>query len=265
MDTYSRANLENWNERATVHAASKFYDIAGFKLGNCTLKEIEQAELERVEGKSLLHLQCHIGLDSLSWARLGAKVTGVDFSDKAIDLATSLSLETKIEARFIRSEIYALPAILTDRFDIVFASYGVLCWVSDVSRWMKIAADYVMPGGVFYLVDDHPFADMFDSDLLFESSYFHSVDPIQCGPEVDYADREALLLTPNYQWKHSLSDVVNAAVQAGLQIEFVHEFPFSAWERFPGMMKEENGRYVMANPKMQIPLLFSIKAGMGSS
>lgn len=261
MDAYSKANLENWNERTTIHASSKFYDIAGFKSGKSTLKKIERAELGSVAGKSLLHLQCHFGLDSLSWARLGATVTGADFSGKAIDLATSLCSETQIVARFIRSEIYSLPTILTDRFDIVFASYGVLCWVSDILQWMKVASDYLKPGGVFYLVDDHPFADMFDSDLQFESSYFHSDDPLKCGPEPDYADRAAQLLTSFYQWKHSLGDVANAAVQARLHIEFIHEFPFSAWERFPGMMKEKDGWYVIANPKIQIPLLFSIRAG----
>ncbi len=260
MDKYRDTNLKNWNERTPIHAQSRFYDVDGFKSGRSTLKNIEVEELGDVKEKSLLHLQCHFGLDTLSWAKLGAQATGVDFSDKAIDLAKSLSEETGLEARFICSDIYDLPQVLTDSFDIVFASYGVLCWIPDVGRWMKIAFDYLKPGGTFYIIDGHPFANVFDDDFQIKYSYFDSGEPIKCEPEGTYTDRNAQISTPNYQWAHSLSDIVNAVIQAELKIEFLHEFPFDIWERFRSMMREEDGLYFMKDPKIEVPLLFSIKA-----
>lgn len=260
MDPYTQSNLDNWNERTPVHARSKFYDVEGFKKGRSTLKHLETEELGEVRGQSLLHLQCHFGLDTLSWARAGAVVTGVDFSDNAIELARSLSHETGLQARFICSDIYQLPDVLKETFDMVFASYGVLCWISDVPRWMNVASAYLKPGGTLYLIDDHPMAGIFGTDLNIEDPYFHHEQPISCTPQGTYADRSAAISATTYQWVHSLSDIVNAAIHAGLQLEFVHEFPFCAWERFPGHMKEEKGWHTMKDPKIEIPLLFSIKA-----
>ena len=127
MDEYLKKNRELWNEITPIHARSAFYDVEGFKKGRSTLDSIELEELGDVSGKSLLHLQCHFGLDTLSWARRGAKVTGVDFSDEAITQARSLSEETSIKANFICSNIYDLPDVIEDQFDIIFTSYGILC------------------------------------------------------------------------------------------------------------------------------------------
>lgn len=259
MDEYTRPNLQNWNERTAIHARSEFYDVAGFKAGKSTLKSIERQEVGDVSGKSLLHLQCHFGLDTLSWARLGADVTGVDFSDKAIELAKSLSSETGLNARFICSEIFRLSEVLNEQFDVVYASYGVLCWVSDLRRWMQVAAAFLKSGGIFYIIDGHPVAGLFGNDLRIKS-YFHDHEPKRCEPEIDYAEREALLSTPCYRWKYSVGDIINAAVQAGLAIEFVHEFPFVDWELFPGLMQQQGEWYVMKDTAIQIPMMFSLKA-----
>ncbi len=143
MDEYLKKNKELWNELTAIHAGSEFYDVDGFKRGKCSLSSIELEELGDVSGKSLLHLQCHFGLDTLSWARLGARVTGVDFSDKAIDLARSLSRDLKIEADFVQSDIYDLPDNLDGEFDIVFTSGGVLPWLPDLKRWAEIITHFL--------------------------------------------------------------------------------------------------------------------------
>ncbi len=205
------------------------YGLAGFKRGETSLKSIELEEVGEVEGKSLLHLQCHFGMDTLSWARLGASVTGVDFSDKAIAVAKSLGDEVGIHARFICSNIYDLPQRLDERFDIVYTSYGVLCWLPDLSKWASVIEGFLKPGGMFYIVEGHPILNIFDNSnaatgFRVAQSYFHKTEPVRWEPEGDYADKNAAVRNPSFEWTHSLSDIINALIGAGLKIEFVHEF-----------------------------------------
>ena len=230
MDEYISLNRAHWDEVTPLHVASEFYDLTSFKAGRSTLKPVERAEVGDVRGKSLLHLQCHFGMDTLSWAREGAVVTGADFSRPAIEKARSLAQELGIEARFIESNIYDLPGALSGDFDIVFASYGVLCWLPDFPAWARVAASYVKPGGIFYLVDGHPlYMAMDDSDqngaltLLFP--YLSSGRPTDY-PETDgsYAATEARLThrrTANFP--HGLGEIATSLVEAGLQIEFLRE------------------------------------------
>jgi SAM-dependent methyltransferase len=161
MNEYLQANQKRWDQLADEHERSAFYDLAGFKAGKDRLRSIELAELGQVSGKSLLHLQCHFGLDTLAWARRGATVTGVDFSPKAISLARSLSEELQIPAQFYCTDIYDLPQVLAGEFDIVFTSYGVLHGLPDLARWGEIIAHYLKPGGIFYIVEDYPFFRVF--------------------------------------------------------------------------------------------------------
>src|ERR1700689_736931 len=163
MDERLKANLDAWNQMARIHAASRGYRLGEVKAGGNVVKPIELREGGDGRGKSLLHMQCHFGLDTMSWARLGAKVTGVDFSDDAIALARSISDELKIPARFIQSNIYDAPAVLDEQFDIVFTSYGALCWLPDITRWAQVAASFVKPGGFFFIGGFHPLAMMHDN------------------------------------------------------------------------------------------------------
>jgi SAM-dependent methyltransferase len=135
IDRCYELNRKNWNERARIHEKSRFYDLAGLRKGRVSLLPIELAELGNVSGKSLLHLQCHIGADTLSWAMLGADVTGVDLSDDSIEIAQGLTRDLAINATYIRSNVYDLPDVLDEKFDVVFASYGALCWLHDIPRW----------------------------------------------------------------------------------------------------------------------------------
>jgi len=263
MDKYIGMNRELWNELTPIHARSDYYDVEGFKSGKSTLRAIELEELGEVSGKSLLHLQCHFGLDTLSWARLGAKVTGVDFSDSAIALACHLSKETGIEASFVQSDIYDLPQNLSGQFDIVFTSYGVLCWLPDLGRWAEIIAIFMKSGGTFYMVADHPLNNIFESvkdssELKIAYSYFHTLEPTKWGPGSSYADPNAKVSHPSYEWTHSLSDVLNSLISAGLRIEFVHEFPVCAFQRFPAMEQDKDGWWRLKGDN--IPLTFSLRA-----
>jgi len=263
MDKYIRMNRELWNELTPIHARSNYYDVEGFNSGKSTLRPIELEELGDVSGKSLLHLQCHFGMDTLSWARLGARVTGLDLSDKAIALARRLSKETGIEASFVQSDIYDLPENLDGDFDIVFTSYGVLCWLPDLGRWAEIIAHFLKPGGIFYMVADHPLNNVFASkensiELKIAYSYFHATEPIEWGAGSSYADPNAKVSHPSYEWTHSLSDVLNALISAGLRIEFVHEFPVCAYQRFPFMEQDKDGWWRLKGDN--IPLTFSLRA-----
>ncbi len=265
MQDYMKANRDLWNELTPIHARSAFYDVEGFKRGRITLASIEREELGDVAGKSLLHLQCHFGMDTLSWARLGAQVTGVDFSEEAIALAQSLSRELDIPARFIQTNIYDLPDVLTEQFDIVFTSYGVLCWLPDLERWGQVIARYLKPGGTFYMVEDHPFRAIFDStrngdDYRVSLSYFQEAEPLRFEGDGDYADPNARVTHHSYEWLHSLGAIVNALIGAGLRIEFLREFPVCAWQAFPFLEKGADGWWRARDGMIPIPMTFSLKA-----
>jgi len=266
MDDHLQANLAHWNELTSIHARSAFYDLAGFKTGKSSLKAIEVGELGEVTGKSLLHLQCHFGMDTLSWARRGAQVTGVDFSDQAIATARSLGQELGIAADFYRSDLYALPNVLVGEFDIVFTSYGVLCWLPDLERWAQVIARFLKPGGTFYIVDEHPFANVLEDDTTTGSfkvaySYFYSSEPFRWDGEGTYADRNAAVEhRTTFEWTHSLSDILNALIAAGLRVEFLHEFPYLMYAKLACMEEGEDGWWRLKDRSVSLPLLFSLKA-----
>ncbi len=269
MADYTEHNRAHWNARTAVNAASTTrYDIAGFKAGKSTLTPIEQQELRDVAGKSLLHLQCHFGLDTLSWARLGAHVTGVDFSEDAIALAERLSQETGLDARFLCTDIYELPQVLDDTFDIIFTSGGVLCWLSDLGRWAKIIAQFLKPGGVLYLQDEHPFLNVFDdtadvTELHTRYPYFHTEQPLRIEGLLPYSDPTANQRSVEYAWSYSFSDILNALIAAGLRLDYLHEFSHGGNRRFPFMAQGEDGRWRWNDTANDIPLTFSLQATKG--
>ena len=261
-------NRERWDELVAVHAAtSSDYNLEGFKNGDIRIRDIEREEVGEVAGKSLLHLQCHFGLDTLSWARLGAQVTGIDFSGEAITLARSLSQELHIPATFVLSSVYDLPQTLdaAGQFDIVYTSFGVIGWLPDLKPWGQIIAHYLKPGGMFYIAEAHPFMWTFDEsspDFKLKYSYF-SHEPIVSVVENSYADKNAKVQhTTEYGWNHSFSEILGSLRDAGLRIDFLHEYPFCAWECFPNMSKGADGWYRIADPDKanMIPLTFTLKA-----
>ncbi|MEM6726521.1 MAG: class I SAM-dependent methyltransferase, partial [Bacteroidota bacterium] len=196
-----KSNKHLWNVWAANHAKAGFYDVEGFKAGQCALKHIEVEALgAEVTGKSLLHLQCHFGLDSLSWARRGADVTGIDFSREAIQIARALSTETSIPATFVESDLYDLPNQLQGTFDMIFTSYGVLGWLPDLEKWAAIIGQFLKPGGTFYIVEFHPFFYTFEfADQEMVYPYFNH-GAIKEENEGSYAHRGAEYKTTSYWW-----------------------------------------------------------------
>jgi len=258
---YFEANKKLWNERVGVHSKSALYNLEGFKSGQTSLQPVELKEMGNLNEKTMLHLQCHFGLDTLSWTRLGAKVTGVDFSEEAIKLAKLLNDELQLNAEFICSNIYELEKHLDKKFDIVFTSYGTIGWLNNLQEWGRLISKYLKPGGFFYIVDFHNIMWMFDEEYkYFKYSYFFNEEPIAEENQGTYADKNADIKNIEYGWNHPLSEVINSLINNGLQIEFLHEFPFSAYDVFPDTVKGKDGFYRLKGMENIIPMMFSIKA-----
>lgn len=256
-------NRRYWEDVVAVHAGSRFYDVPGFIAGENRLDELERGEVGNVSGKSLLHLQCHFGLDTLSWARLGASVTGMDYSQDAVNTARKIAQECGLDARFIQCNLYDLPRHLQEEFDIVFTSYGVLCWLPDIREWARIAASYVKPGGFFYIAEFHPFAYVFDDEadhLAYRYPYFET-KPTRWEFAGTYTSSEDKLDThEDFEWFYRLGDVVTALIDAGLRLEFLHEHPFTVYQQLPFLEKTGHMRWTFPDDVPTIPLMFSIKA-----
>ncbi len=260
MKEYHEINRRGWNKRTDAHFNHPDYKVTCFLDGESTLHPLEVKEVGNVQGKSLLHLQCHFGLDTLSWARLGAVVTGVDISDRSIERADELRAKTgMVNPRFIRSDLFDLPDLLDEEFDIVFTSYGVLWWISDIYRWAEIVAGYVKKGGIFYIADGHPTANMLGADKNIFEPYFHMVE----GPEIycsepDYCDHSCIV-EEECGWRWTMGEIVTAIIRSGLRIEFLHEFPFGFDQRWPTLVTDGVWWYY-PDGKRDVPLVFSLKA-----
>ncbi len=261
---YFETNLKRWNELVDINVKSKMYDLDSFISGKTSLSPIELEEIGNVKGKSLLHLQCHFGMDTLSWARLDAKVTGVDFSDKAISFARDLSNKLKIPARFIQSNVYDIPKILNEEFDIVFTSYGTICWLPDLVEWAQIINKYLKSGGLFYIIDGHPFGFIIDEKhkpFKVGFNYFSEGRPVFFNEGGAYADLSADLKNQaSYQWDHPISEIINALINTNLELEFLHEFPYTFFNIHPDMREREDGYWEFTNYEYTVPMMFSIKA-----
>jgi SAM-dependent methyltransferase len=268
LDEARRANLANWNDRARIHYASRAYDIQGYVSDASKISDVvafDRDELGDVTGKTLLHLQCHIGTDTLSWARLGATVTGVDLSDKSIEAARRLSAESGTPGRFIVSELYDTPDVIEEQFDIVYTGVGALCWLPDIRGWASVVAKMLGPGGTFYIRDGHPMAHAMDNErhddlLLVSYPYFETQEGMRFEDDTTYTDGPPLTSAVSYEWNHGLGEIVTALIDAGLRIEFLHELRFSEYQHFPSLAKSADGRWRFPEGSERVPLMFSIKA-----
>jgi len=261
------ANKKLWNEYAKAHynSVDDEYNVNEFLAGKTTLRPFEIKEVGDVKGKTLLHLQCHFGLDTLSWVREGAIATGVDFSDDAMKFAPMLAERAGLKANFVQTDIYKLKDNLDGKFDIVYTSIGVLCWLNDMEKWAEIIAHFLKPGGMFYIAEIHPFSMVFDEEhekeLTIKYDYFHDPEPLEFETDRTYAvEKPEFGVLKEYEWNHSVSDIVNALIKAGLEIQFFNEYPFTCWKSYPFAEKDPDGYWRLKNQKADIPLLFSIKA-----
>ena len=235
--------------------------------GGQLLTALDRARRARRRKRArLLHLQCHFGLDTLSWARLGAIVTGVDFSGRAIELARSLAAELALPAIFVQSPIDELEARLSGAFDIVFTSYGAIEWLGDLDVWACTIAHFLAPGGTFYMVELHPLARTLDDldehpELRVVAPYFPASKPRRLRIHGSYADPDAPLEHDvAYGWSHSFAEILNALIGAGLRLEYLHEFPYSVVPFSRSMKRAADGWYYLPGGRRDVPFLFSLRA-----
>ncbi len=257
------ANRANWDERVPIHAAGGFYDVASFKQGQERLRPFEIEEVGDVSGRDLVHLQCHFGIDTLSWARRGARVVGLDFSAPAVEEASKLAAELGLDAEFVRSDVYDARKALGGRdFDVVYTGLGALNWLPDIRRWAGGVASLLRPGGFLYLSEFHPITWIFgDDDLTVDHDYFHAEEPEVWDEPGTYADLEAETIhNTTYEWNHSLGDVVSAVIGAGLVLEFLHEHDYTLFPRWPFLEKSGGDTYRLPEGVPRLPLMYSLRA-----
>ncbi|MES2560173.1 MAG: class I SAM-dependent methyltransferase [Bacteroidota bacterium] len=257
---YITINREAWNQRTGVHLTSDFYNVEGFVQGATSLNSIELGILGDVKGKTILHLQCHFGQDTISLQRLGAKVTGVDLSDKAIEGAKDLAVRVGADARFICSDIYDLPNHLHEQFDIVFTSYGTIGWLPDMDKWAAVVAHFLKPSGKFVFAEFHPVVWMFDDDFAkIGYNYFNTGEIIETESGT-YADRNAALKLEYVCWNHGLSEVMNSLIKNGLCIDSFDEFDYSPYNCFRHTIEFEPGKYRIKHLENNVPMVYAIGA-----
>jgi len=276
-------NLDRWDELAGIHVRSEFYEAEKFKQGTLTSSldptiVSEMASFVDFKGKSILHLQCHFGMDTLSWLRLGAgSVVGVDYSSSAVEAARQLAAdigygEQKDKCRFVCHDVLTLQdcaELADEKFDIVITNEGVLLWLSDINQWGRVVAHFMKPRtGTFYIFEYHPFAGVFDEDdeadsLELTYPYFpdEKNTPLEHDSPMTYTGQEVKHRT-EFVWIYTLGDILCSLLAAGLDLKFVHEFAFSTYAQLSGMEIREDGRYYFKNDEMRrsVPLMFSLLA-----
>jgi SAM-dependent methyltransferase len=262
-------NQRLWDIWTRIHAEGDFYDLAAFREGGVRIRPYELEMIGDVAGRSLLHLQCHFGIDTLSFARLGARVTGADLSPAAVELARTLAVDLGFpEARFVQSNLYQLPSNLDGTFDIVYTSRGVLGWLPDIRAWARVVAHFLAPGGTFFITEIHPVVQAFEDEgvapgeLRLRYPYWEHPDPITFAVTGSYADPTADVGegVVEHGWDHGLGEIVTALVDAGLRIEALVEHPFLAW-KVDFLTEVDEGQFVLPEgSKGELPLMFSLRA-----
>lgn len=257
---YLEINKKTWNEKTEIHVNSDFYANEDFLSGKSSLNTIELDLLGDISEKSILHLQCHFGQDTLSFSRMGAKATGVDLSDNAIAKAREFNTQLNLDAKFICCDIYDLPNYLNEQFDIVFTSYGTIGWFPDLEKWAKIISLFLKPNGQFIMADFHPVVWMFDND--FKDIYYNyfNIEPIIEEETGTYANKEASIETKTITWNHPTSEVLNALIKSGLVINSFNEYDYSPYNCFNETEEFEKGKFRIKHLENKIPMVFSISA-----
>lgn len=267
MTDFMETNRRRWDESVAIHvnSATDIYPIDAFRAGKDVLLPIESAEIGDVRNRRLAHLQCHFGLDTLCLARRGAKVTGLDYSGEAITAARKLAADCGLDAEFVESDVYAATECLKGPFDIVYVSWGALNWLPDIQRWAEVVAGLLAPGGFLYLLEGHPaimtLEQMENGSLAPLYPYFPTGAPLAFDEEVTYTgDTTKLANTRTYEWIHPLGEVIGALLQAGLQLDFLHEHDRLAWSMFPMMEADGEGMFRLPADHPTLPLAYSLKA-----
>ncbi|MDR1710339.1 MAG: class I SAM-dependent methyltransferase [Propionibacteriaceae bacterium] len=268
-------NLANWDERARLHLDSYRAEAFADDPGEVELIVADSVDLMRphlpggsVDGLQVVHLQCHIGNDSISLARLGADVTGVDFSGEAVAIATSLARRAGLSerVRFAQARVEEAPQALGGRqFDLVYTSVGVLCWLPDMAGWARAVAALLKPGGLFFILEDHPMLCALDWDaeggrLVAAHPYFWREQPLTWDDGVDYSSPVTLQNNRSHEWAHPLSELFTVLLEAGLSIESFQEHRKMYWKANDALQPTATGEWALADHPERVPLMFSLAA-----
>lgn len=266
------ANRANWDERVPAHLIA--YGVDDFISDRSRLSRVVSDDLPLMApwlpggspaGLRLVHLQCHIGLDTLSWARLGAEVTGVDFSPASVAAARDIADRAGLSATFVESEVGAAANVLGKQFDVVYTGVGALPWLPDLGQWARVAAALLRPGGLFHVRDGHPMLNAVDDErpgdvLQLRRPYFGTGAPLRYDDGTTYADAEVRLAnTVTYEWPHALSEIVQALLDAGLTLVALREHQTMPWQALPQLIRTEGG-WALPTNRERLPLMFSVTA-----
>ncbi|MEQ9519913.1 MAG: class I SAM-dependent methyltransferase [Parvibaculum sp.] len=259
-------NKLSWDERVPIHVRSRLYDVAGFKAGFAAGRHsLVHGELQALDvaGKSLAHLQCHFGLDTLSFAGAGAHVTGLDFSDAAIEAARGIAAEVGVDARFVVADVYDAVAALGETYDIVYSGIGAICWLPDIEAWARVVASLLKPGGEFYFVEFHPLEWIWGEDFTPTYDYFTDAAGLRLVNGQSYAGDDRLTHTETVQWNHSLGAVVTALARAGLTITELTEHDATMVKGWDFLVEREDGLYAMPPERANLPFMYTLRAKKG--
>jgi len=257
---YSEINKTSWNSRVQAHLDSNFYDNASFLEGRCSLNEIELKLLGDIKGKSILHLQCHFGQDTISLDRLGGDCLGIDFSNEAIDAAKEIADATNSKAKFLCCDVYTLPELVNEKFDMVFTSYGVLGWLPDMKQWANVVSNFLKPEGQLILVEFHPFLWMFDDNFKTIKYGYFNTGPIVETETGTYADKNAPITEEYVMWNHSIGEVMTSLLSNGLSIDSFKEFDYSPYNCFNETVCIDQDKYRIKHLDDKIPMVYSLVA-----
>jgi SAM-dependent methyltransferase len=271
MDRYAQVNRASWDERAPAHAASPDYGVRRFIEDPDFISDVVRFDLPRlgeVRGRRGVHLQCHIGTDTISLARLGARMTGLDLSPASLEQARLLSARAGPKVEFVEAELYDAVAVLgKEAFDFVFTGTGALNWLPAIGRWASVVADLLVPGGRLFLREGHPMLWTLDNErpdglLVAEYPYFEQEEPLVFDDPGTYVATDATF-THNltHEWNHGLGEIVTALLEAGMDLTMLVEHDSVAWEAFPGRMTHiEPGEWRLTDRPSRLPHSYTLQA-----
>lgn len=262
------ANRANWDARAPIHVASAFYGLDGSRPAESWFAPYEWTDLGELADKRLLHLQCHLGTETVAFAAKGARVTGLDFSGESLALARRLTRERGLSVEYVRADVHEAPAATGGRFEIVYTGKGSLCYVPDLDRWAGVVRELLEPGGMLYVVEFHPLFYALGvgpvaehAELTLRGDYLSGRGPEEHDATRTYTDGPPLSeATVSYEWRHELGEVVTALTRAGLRIESLREDRRLPWQHWPTMERDADGWFALPDAAPRIPLFYALKA-----
>jgi SAM-dependent methyltransferase len=271
MEDYRDVNRANWDDRVSAHAASPDYAVARFADDPSFVSDVvrfDAARLGDIEGLDAVHLQCHIGTDTVSLARLGARMTGLDFSAPALEQGRRIAEAVGVEIEFVESDLYGAPEALgRERFDLVYTGVGALCWLPDVRRWAEVVASLLRPGGRLFIREGHPMLWALtdpreDGLLVVEYPYFEQAEPMVWDEGGTYVETDQEFThNVTHVWNHGIGEIVSAVLAAGLELTALEEHDSVPWDALPGQMTQiGGGEYRLTDRPERLPHTYTLQA-----